>query len=66
MTTPGDRTLERIAALLNQAENAGTEAEAAVFMEKAQALATLRGIDLARARSHTKGKESTTPIHRTA
>lgn len=65
MTTPGDRTLERIAALLNQAENAGTEAEAAVFMEKAQALATLRGIDLARARSHTKGKESTTPIQKT-
>jgi hypothetical protein len=65
MTTPGDRTLERIAALLAQAENAGTEAEAATFMEKAQQLATLRGIDLARARSHTKSKESSTPIQKT-
>lgn len=65
MTTPGDRTLERIAALLAQAENAGTEAEAATFMEKAQQLATLRGIDLARARSHTKSKETTTPVQKT-
>ena len=65
MTAPQDRSLERIAGLQNQAENAGTEAEAAVFMEKAQQLATLRGIDLAKARSLTKSKEKTTPIQKT-
>ena len=60
-----DRSLERIAGLLNQAENTDNEAEAAAFMEAAQRLATLRGVDLARARSHTRSKETTTPIQRT-
>lgn len=60
-----DRSLERIAALLAQAEGTDNEAEAAAFMEAAQRLATLRGVDLARARSHTKAKESTKPEQRT-
>lgn len=58
-------TLDRIAKLLNQAENASTEAEAAVFMAKAQQLATINSIDLARARHITKSKEKTVPIQRT-
>lgn len=57
--------LEKIAKLLNQAENAGTEEEAAVFMEKAQQLATIHSIDLAKARYATKQKEKTTPIQKT-
>jgi len=57
--------LERIAKLLNQAENAGTEAEAAVFMEKAQTLATAHSVDLAHARHATKAKERTLPVQRT-
>lgn len=64
MTSPNDRSLERIAALLAQAENTDNEAEAAVFMEKAQAMATAHSIDLAIARAHTKGKERTVPIQR--
>jgi len=57
--------LERIAKLLNQAENAGTEAEAAVFMAKAQTLATTYSVDLAKARHITKNKEKTLPVQRT-
>lgn len=56
--------LERIAKLLNQAENAGTEAEAATFMAKAQQMATTHSIDLAKARHATIAKERTTPIQR--
>lgn len=58
-------TLEKIAKLLNQAENAGTEAEAATFMDKAQSLATLYSVDLAKARHATKAKERTVPVQRT-
>lgn len=57
--------LEKIAKLLNQAENAGTPAEAEVFMAKAQQLATVHSIDLARARHATKAKQKTTPVQRT-
>jgi hypothetical protein len=57
--------LEKIAKLLNQAENAGTEAEAAVFMEKAQQLATAHSVDLAHARHATVAKQRTKPIQRT-
>lgn len=57
--------LDRIAKLLNQAENAGTEAEAAAFMEKAQQLATVYSVDLAKARHATKAKERTVPVQRT-
>jgi hypothetical protein len=56
---------EKIAKLLNQAENAGTEAEAAVFMQKAQEMATLYSIDLAKARHITVAKEKTVPVQRT-
>ena len=59
-----DRSLERIASLLNQAEGTDNEAEAAAFMEAAQRLATLRGVDLAKARYHTKSKEQTVPEQR--
>lgn len=57
--------LERIAKLLNQAENAGTSEEAAVFMAKAQTLATTYSVDLAKARHITKNKEKTVPVQRT-
>lgn len=57
--------LEKIAKLLNQAENAGTEAEAATFMAKAQQLATVHSIDLARARHATIDKQRTVPVQRT-
>jgi len=57
--------LEKIAKLLAMAENAGTEAEAAVFMSKAQSLATIHSIDLAKARHATKDKERTVPVQRT-
>lgn len=56
--------IERIAKLLNQAENAGTEAEAAVFMAKAQTLATTYSVDLAKARHITKDKQKTVPQQR--
>ncbi|QIQ63300.1 hypothetical protein SEA_SETTECANDELA_184 [Mycobacterium phage Settecandela] len=56
---------EKVAKLLNQAERAGTEAEAEVFMAKAQELATLHSIDLAKARHATAAKERTTPVQRT-
>ena len=45
--------LDRLAKLLNQAENAATEAEADAFMRKAQELATQYEIDLEIARQHT-------------
>lgn len=57
--------LEKIAKLLNQAENAGTPEEASVFMEKAQTLATTYSVDLAKARHATKSKEKTVPEQRT-
>jgi len=56
--------LEKIAKLLNQAENAGTPEEAAVFMAKAQTLATTHSVDLAKARHATKAKERTVPQQR--
>lgn len=57
--------LERIAKLLNQAENAGTTAEADVFMAKAQSLATTHSVDLAKARHATTAKQRTIPVQRT-
>lgn len=57
--------IEKISKLLNQAENAGTEAEAATFMEKAQQLAATHSVDLAKARHMTISKEKTTPIQKT-
>lgn len=56
---------EKVAKLLAQAEKAGTEAEAQTFMDKAQQLATLHSIDLAKARHITIAKQRTTPVQRT-
>lgn len=58
--------LDKISALLNQAQNTDNENEAATFMEKAQALATQSGIELAVARAHQASKERrTTPEQKT-
>lgn len=46
--------LETLSKLLNQAENAATEAEAEAFFAKAQELATMHAISLAQARAHTE------------
>lgn len=64
MTTASSIT-EKIAKLLAQAEGAGTEAEAQTFMDKAQQLATLHSIDLAKARHITVAKQRTAPVTRT-
>jgi hypothetical protein len=56
--------LELVAKLLNQAENAANEAEAAAFMERAQTIATTHSIDLARARHITIDKQRTVPVQR--
>ena len=60
-----DRTLEKIAGLLAMAEGTDNPAEREAFMKKAQTLATIHSIDMARARLHTKSKEKTVPIQRT-
>jgi hypothetical protein len=61
-----DRMLDRLAKILNQAENASSDEEAAVYMNKAQALATLTSIDLAVARQHTaKREQREQPTHKT-
>lgn len=56
--------LDTLSKLLNQAENAATEAEAEAFFAKAQQLATLHAISLeqARAHSHASSKRET-PTH---
>lgn len=56
--------LETLSKLLNQAENAATEAEAEAFFSKAQELATLHAISLAEARAHTaKSQRREQPTH---
>lgn len=56
--------LETLSKLLNQAENAATEAEAEAFFGKAQELATLHAISLAEARAHTeKSQRREQPAH---
>nr|WP_206038245.1 DUF2786 domain-containing protein [Rhodococcus sp. HNM0569] len=49
--------LTRIGGLLRQAESTDNEHEAEAFMAAAQRLATASSIDLAVARSHTRGRE---------
>jgi hypothetical protein len=56
--------LEKVAKLLAQAENAGTQAEADAFNERAQYLSTVHSIDVAKARHITKSKEKTLPVQR--
>lgn len=57
-------TIDKISKLLTQAENAGTEAEAATFLEAAQRLAAANSIDLAKARHLGLAKEKTLPTRR--
>ncbi|MGW0626171.1 DUF2786 domain-containing protein [Streptomyces sp. NPDC002758] len=60
-----DRMLDKLAKILNQAENASSPEEAATYMKKAQALATLGSIDLAVARQHTaKREQREQPTHK--
>ena len=54
----------KVALLLNQAENTQNEAERQAFMDRAQKLATLHSIDVAKARHALVAKERTTPIVR--
>ena len=57
--------IEKIAKLLALAESTKNEAEAAAYMEKAQTLATLNAIDLAKARSLDPAKKkSSVPVQR--
>lgn len=49
--------IEKIAKILNKAENASTEAEGEAFLKAAQALSTKYSIELAEARAHTSKKE---------
>lgn len=52
-----DKILDRLAKILNQAENASTDAERDAFMTRAQSMATDNAIDLAVARQHTAKQE---------
>jgi Protein of unknown function (DUF2786) len=61
-----DKMLERIAALLRQAENTDNPHEAEAFMAAAQRLATTTSIDLAVARAHSATRTAAqTPVQRT-
>lgn len=61
-----DRMLEKVAKLLNQAENAATPEEAEAFMAKVQVLASANAIDLAVARAHQADRtKRETPEKRT-
>lgn len=56
--------LDTLSKLLNQAENAATDAEAEAFFAKAQELATLHAISLEQARAHTlAGQSREQPTH---
>jgi hypothetical protein len=58
-------TLDKLAKILNKAENASTPEEAEAYMRKAQAMATLTSIDLAVARQHTaKREQREQPTHK--
>ncbi len=60
-----DKLLTRIGGLLRQAESTDNAHEAEAFMAAAQRLATASSIDLAVARSHTRGREARpTPTQR--
>lgn len=57
--------IERIAKLLNKAENAGTPQEAHIYFEKAQSLATAHSISLAKARLIPTIGAPASPVNRT-
>ena len=56
--TGADRVLDRIAALLAKAERTEHQAEAEVYLAKAQAMATQASVDLAVARARTARREA--------
>lgn len=61
-----EKTLERIAALLRQAENTDNVHEADAFMTAAQRLATMASVDLAVARAHSATRsKAQEPVQRT-
>ena len=63
---PEDKMLERIAALLRQAENTDNTHEADAFMAAAQRLATMTSVDLAVARAHSATRsKAQAPTQRT-
>lgn len=56
--------LDTLSKLLNQAENAATQAEAEAFFAKAQEIATLHAISLEQARAHTAATQKReSPTH---
>lgn len=56
--------LDTLSKLLNQAENAATQAEADAFFAKAQEIATLHAISLEQARAHTAASQKReSPTH---
>lgn len=58
--------IDKIAKVLNQAENASTQEESETYLKAAQALSTKYSIELAEARAHTaKGQKRETPVRRT-
>lgn len=66
MTSTNEKYLTRLAAILNQAENASTDEESAAYMAKAQELSTAYQIDLEVARQTTVDKNRRpVPIQKT-
>jgi len=57
MASNNDKVIEKIAAILNKAENTDNEAERDTFMQAAQMMSSKYAIDLEVARRHTKGKQ---------
>ena len=51
------KTMDKLSKLLNQAENAATQAEADAFFERAQEWASLHAITLEQARAHTAASQ---------
>lgn len=61
-----EATVSKIGKVLRQAEAAGTEAERATFLAKAQQMATRHSVTLAAARAHqAKTEERSAPVART-
>lgn len=58
------KSLDRLSKIIAQADRAGTEEERATYMEKAQEMSALIGVELAVARAHHAAKERELPIKR--
>lgn len=65
MSTPNDKTISRIQALLRKAERTENPHEAEAYLAKAQQLATQSSIDLAKARAQSGDQSTVTPEMRT-